>query len=459
MLTVIVRHLRSYGVAYFLVALHFSEATSAVAISVSCAWIFVHFVRRKYVDLYLIFVLLTPSIVFLTADPGAQDLGTAPGIFDHFNSVFFVGPVALSTRLCFSFAILARVLIRFRQVRLRFLTTGWLAAVALASLGLVYSVIAGNSSSAGLTVGLRIALSVGAVLVPCCVRNRREFVEGLDKILVLSMLLLVLGLTNGHWLFIAVGLIFYAFMRFRPRILALLPLAYAIKIVALPSSTLTVVGIILASLSFFILLVTNRLTNHLLRRKLIMIAGLALPIVLTIYVLRLPTQDRFDLTDIQGFATFKLLGDRKPIWDASFDQIVHSSALVVPAGSVLDVYFTALRQPREWAAGSHNIFLETGRQIGALGMIFLAVIMIAMLYKTGRRMRTTEEFVLFYCFLSIYIVFGITGNSLVYDGVGALYWFLVGQLYQTTLVASESRPRQLAVAVPFASGQLRCAST
>ncbi len=413
----------------------------------ACAWLFVHFVRRKRVDLYLIFVLLVPSIVFASTDPGAQDLGTTPGIFDHLSSVFFVGPIALSTRLVFSLAILIRVLLRFKQIHLRALTVGWLTAVALASIGLVYSVLAGNKNPAGLTVGLRIALSVGAVLVPQCVRSREEFLAVLDRILFLSMLLLVLGLTSGHWLFIAFGLIPYAWLRLKPRLLALIPFAYALKIIASQSSTLTGLGIILVSLTFLALLTTNRLTNHLLRRKPIMIAGLALPILLTIFVLRLPAADRFDLTSIKGYAEFKLLGDRKPIWDASFDQIAHSSAFVVPAGRVMDVYFGFRGRSEEWFWGSHNIFLEMGQRIGALGMILLTVVIVVMLYSTGTRMRTTEELTLFYCFLAIYIVFGITGNSLVYDGVGAMYWLLVGQLYQTASAAQPSRPMQSASAV------------
>lgn len=455
MLTKIGLHVRSYGAAYSLVALHFGGATSRVAIAVSCVWLFVHFVGRNRVDLYLIFVLLTPSIVFVATDPGAQDLGATPAILEHFTSVVFVGPVALSTRLVFSLAILVRVLLRFKTIHLRALTASWLTAVGLAAVGLIYSVMIGNKNPAGLTVGFRIALSVGAVLVPRCVRSREEFVAGLDRILFVSMLLLVLGLTSGHWLFIAFGLIPYAWLRLKPRLLALFPFAYALKILASQSSTLTVLGIIFVSLTFLALLTTNRLTNHLLRRNPAMIAGLALPILLTIFVLRLPVADRFDpsaadrsdLTSIKDYAEFKLLGDRKPVWDASFDQITGSSMFVIPAGSVMDVYFPSLGLSREWFEGSHNIFLEMGRQIGALGMILLTVVIVAMLYKTGRRMRTTEELVLFYCFLSIYIVFGVTGNSVVYDGVGALYWLLVGQLYQSAAGAQVSCPMQRAIAV------------
>jgi hypothetical protein len=39
------------------------------------------------------------------------------------------------------------------------------------------------------------------------------------------------------------------------------------------------------------------------------------------------------------------------------------------------------------------------------------------------------------------------GNSLVYDGVGAVFWLLVGQLYQTAAPARPSRPMQSAMAV------------
>jgi hypothetical protein len=436
MLTRVVRHMQSYGAAYVLVALHFAGSISTVAIAVSCAWLAVHFVRRRNVDLYLVFVLLTPSIVFVSNDPDAQGLSGASALFDHFNSVVLFGPLALSTRLVLSLMLPVRVLLRYKQVRFRWLTVAWHVAVVLAAIGLVYSVMAGNKNPSGLTVGFRIALSIGAVLVPPCVPDQDEFMAGMDKILAFSMLVLVAGLTNGQWLFIAFGLIPYSWMRFKPRILALVPLAFAARILALQSSTLTGLGIILSSLTSLILIGSNRVTNLLLRRKVIMIAGLALPILLTVYVLSLPPTDRFDLTSLQGYAQFKLLGDRKPVWDASFAQIIHSSPLVVPAGNVMDVYIGFLDQSVEWTSGSHNIFLEIGRQIGALGMILLSVVMIVMLYRTGKRMRTTQQLVLFYCFLSIYVVFGVTGNSLVYDGVGAMYWLLVGQLYQTAAPTS-----------------------
>jgi O-antigen ligase len=304
-------------------------------------------------------------------------------------------------------------------------------SVFLSIMGLGYAFLAGNKNPAGLTVGFRIAMSVGAVLVPLCVRDREQYNADLDRILFLTMPLLVLGLTVGHWMFIAFGLIPYTWLRFKPRILALIPLAYAVRVMASLSSSLTGLGIILSSLIFLILLGTNRITNYLLRRPAIILVALALPIVLTVFVLRLPPADRFDLTSIQGYAEFKLLGDRKPVWDASWDAIMASPA-IMPAGSVMSVYFAFLGRTLDWPEGSHNIFLEIGRQIGLVGMVSLTAIMCTMLYRTGRRARDIDELVLFYCFLAIYTVFGITGNSLVYDGVGAFYWLLVGQLYQTS---------------------------
>lgn len=447
--TKLTRHVRSYGAAYLLVVLHFGGAISAVAIVLSCVWLFAHFVWRRNVDLFLVFVLLVPSIVFVSTDPGAQDVASDLTIFNRFNSVVFVGPIALSTRLAFSLAIVTRVILRWRRIRMRALTAGWLLAVGLASVGLAYSFMAGNKNPSGLTVGLRIALSVGAVLVPRCVRDREDYVDGMDRILFLSMALLVSGLTGGHWLFIAFGLIPYCWMRFKPRILTLVPLVFGLRVLVLGSSTLTVLGIIISSMSFLLLLRTNRLTNNVLRQRWIMGLAIALPILLTVFVLRLPEDDaRFDVSSVQGYAKFKLLGDRKPIWDASFGQMVNSSAFVVPAGTILDVYVPYRGQSLEWFAGSHNIFLETGRQVGLVGMVLLSAVMVVMLYRTGRSARTDDDRVLFYCLLSIYIVFGITGNDLVYDGVGAMYWLLVGQLYQT------ARP-----AVPSHSGQSMVTST
>ncbi len=167
---------------------------------------------------------------------------------------------------------------------------------------------------------------------------------------------------------------------------------------------------------------------YILKNKYIFLALIIFPILFTLYTIQLPIIDAYDTSSFMGYAEFKLLGDRKPVWDASY-KLIMNSLIITPAGNILEVYLDYRNSWDMWQSGAHNIFLEIGRQIGGLGMILLSLIMLIMLYRTANEVRSKQETVILYCFLSIFLIFGFTGNSLVYDGVGAFYWFLVGQFY------------------------------
>jgi hypothetical protein len=421
-------HFKTYGVAYLFILLHFfSGIVNMLAILVTSIWLLWYFTIKKNVDIFLVFLLLIPSIAFERTSEN-NDVQTTVSLFTNYNSVIFLGPIALSTRLTFSFAILARVLLNIRTIRFPLLTIAWFISIGLAVAGLIYAVILESVNSSGLTVGFRIALSIGAVLLGRTFLLNEDYYKGLNKVIILSVLLLASGLMAGHWFFITFGFIPYFWLVVKPRILVLIPLFFSFNILFNFSSTITIIGVLLLSILFFSFAHLNLFYNYILRNKFILGLLIAIPVIITIYTLQLNSSGSYDLSTIKGYAEFKLLGDRKPVWDATF-QLIQQSFFVIPAGSSLEVYFDFLNKWEIWESGAHNIFLEIGKQIGGVGMLLLSFVLLIMLYKTAIKVTSRLETVTIYCFLSVYIVLGITGNSLIYDGVGAFYWFLLGQFY------------------------------
>jgi hypothetical protein len=260
--------------------------------------------------------------------------------------------------------------------------------------------------------------------------KKNDFYIALDKIIFSSVFLLIIGLINAHWLFIIVGFIPYFWIRIKPKILVLLPLLFSFNLLFNLSSTITILGTLFLSILFFVLIYFNKYIKKFFTKKIIILIIIISPLFLTIFTLSYSSNSNYDLTNFSGYAKFKLIGDRKPIWDATFSQITQNSFIIRPAGTSLIVYFDYLGRYEEWPEGSHNIFLETGRQISFLGMILTIVIIFTLFFKTSLLINSKAEVVIYYCFMSVYLVFGLTGNSLIYDGVGTFFWLLFGQYYQ-----------------------------
>jgi hypothetical protein len=140
-------------------------------------------------------------------------------------------------------------------------------------------------------------------------------------------------------------------------------------------------------------------------------------------VLLLPEFDVANLNTVLGYAEFKILGDRKPVWDQVL-KLTLDHKLFMPAGQMFNVYFSLFDDLTPWPGGAHNIFLELGRQLGLLSMILLSSLIILKLITLKNVLCNVNMLLYFYCFLSIFFVLGFTGNSLIYDGVGTMYWIL-----------------------------------
>ncbi|NWJ51803.1 MAG: hypothetical protein HXX14_13160 [Bacteroidetes bacterium] len=421
----------SYYVVYFLILLHFiGGMITNLSILITSIWVFYYIVFVRRWDIYLIFLLILPTICFSVEND--LGIGESLSIFDNFNNVWLLGPLALSSNFTMALAIPIRLLIDFGKTKFKFLTIIIFINIFLAICGLLFSLLSGESNPSGLTVGFRITLSLGTVLLSKSIIDKKTFIEGLDKIILVSFILLILDVLNNHWFFVVFGFVPYFVYRIKPKFLALLPLFISFNILYNLSNTITIIATLLISFIFYLFInIGDKMRNFITSRHIISLI-IIIPIIITIFTLSLNQTGDYDLTTFDGFVKFKLLGDRKPIWDATWDNIRTSSFFVKPAGSSLDVYFDFTQKWVDWTAGSHNIFLEIGRQVGLFSMISLTTILLIMLNKAGRYLNSKNDMILFFCFLSVFLIFGLTGQSLIYDGVGSLFWLLVGQFYHVS---------------------------
>lgn len=420
----------SYVLTYCLLILHFIGGNIAnLSILITSLWIFYYIIFVRNLDLYLIFLLLIPTIVF-SEQNSLDSFSNNITLFSGFKNVWIIGPFALSSAFMMVLAVPFRCIIELRKTTPKFLTILWLINILMAFGGLIIALFLKTENPSGLTVGFRIALTIGTLLITKTVTDKKTFFESFDKIILVSFLLLILGLLSAHWVFIVFGFIPYFWHRIKPKIFSLVPLVFSFNIFYNLNNTITILGILFVSILSYCIINWSKIMRKLLLNRKFILLIITIPIVITIFTLSLKKSGVYDTSTIKGYAEFKLLGDRKPIWDASWDDIWSSPFFIKPAGGKLIVYFDFLNEWQEWTPGSHNIFLEIGRQISAFSMISFIIIILVSLYRLGKYIESKNDLIVFYCFLSVYLVFGLTGQSLIYNGVGALFWLLLGQFYQ-----------------------------
>ena len=277
----------------------------------------------------------------------------------------------------------------------------------------------------GLTVGIRIVLSVGCLFVPLFV-TEIELLKSIKRIFNSSILLLLLGVLSGHWIFVLAGFIPFLFLMIR--ISWVLFTSLSTLILLLSGSSFTIQLTILVS---FLLLLFSKYNFLSLRKNIFtsLFIGL-IPLLITITTLNIKS-DNYSRDSSGNYIEklgFKFFDDRKPLWDATFEQIVSTNFWIAPAGrpTPIDGYWN---KEDEWTAGAHNIFLEIPRQIGNFGGLIILGILIYHISKIGLNNFNYASKYLYISFISVFVVYGLVGNSLVYDGVGFLYWLLIGQFY------------------------------
>ena len=89
------------------------------------------------------------------------------------------------------------------------------------------------------------------------------------------------------------------------------------------------------------------------------------------------------------------------------------------------MYFDYIKKWKEWEEGSHNIFLEIGRQISFMGMLVLSILVVRELMSLSKNLKDNKDFHFIFSVFSIYTTFGLSGQSIIYDGVGFMFWLLI----------------------------------
>lgn len=345
---------------------------------------------------------------------------------------------------------------QFRSNQYRAFVTIWLICLVFSLYGLYISVSGGLSSAGGLTVGLRIVLSLGTVLFPLFT-DKDELLDQIIVIVKFSVILFMLGLLNGQWLWITAA--FPAFLIFsnEKKIWKFLGfLALTIILVLGFTFTLKFVAIT----SFILLLSLNKktLTSFLIKTNLRRTLLFFLPIFFILFIVYYPQRQGKAEKNIEEDRLYsKVYVDRGNIWKYSLNLILHSNFFVVPAGRDIQVLDYTTRGKDKLGIGAHNIFLEMGRQLGLFVTVLLTLQIGYFLINSLKNVRRNPIIYKFTLALfAVFMVFGLSGNSLIYDGEGFLFWLIVGQIFQINSIfyQNEELPIEKNMNVNFANTQV-----
>jgi hypothetical protein len=411
---------------YLLILLHLLGGPLAYfAIISSSIYTFYYLTFYKKIDLYVIFLLLFVGVCIGMNSEDSSIALNVP-IYNKFINVLLIGPVALSTKLAACLAIPFRLVLTFKRNNEKYKIYIWYLMLFFSIIGLFLAFFSGSQNNSGLTVGFRIVLSLGVIVLPSFNLTLAEFNNQFNKILLTSAILLAFKLMNAHWLFITFGLLPLMWVRFKGFKYKIFIIACLLNLIISLDTTITIAIILILS-STFIFLTSIKIINL---KNLIFLKHILIyvPLLITFYVILLPSDKLgYNFETISGYARFKLIGDRKPIWDASVSVIKSQNYFIPKSGSSLEVYFDYINTWKLWDEGSHNIFLEIGRQSGLFTMFGCSFFMVFILNRFLKTIKNTHDIYFALSFLSIYIMFGLSGQSLVYDGVGFMFWLLIAQ--------------------------------
>lgn len=403
-------------------------------------YIFCKVVFLTKIDVLSLFLLLIPSIVLRENDViielSRNQYGEGGGFhlfIPTLKSAVIIGPLAVSTKLFAAFAVPFRLLRLVNQQTNSILLTCWFVALIISISGLYLGLQQGAYSEGGLTVGVRIVLSLGVMLFPVAI-NPIEFKYQLSVIMKLSIVFFLAGLMTEHWLF--VSLVFPVVILFSNEGIFWKSLSFLMIAMVLTSAVATTFTMKLIPLIAILLLWFYRVKrrdpkgNYKFKMK-------RIPLILTLffpmYVVFLTISQKV-MPVAQTFASerflSKLFDDRGLIWTYTIALILKSNVFIVTAGRDIPTFDYWIKGRMDWGAGAHNIFLEIVRQDGLFVFILLFTILIAVFWKLQSRLKFIDNTVknILIGFIAVYMVYGLTNNPLVYDGIGFLFWLIFSQI-------------------------------
>mgnify|MGYP000156237467 CR=1 FL=1 len=430
-----------YKIEILVILLQLIEPLGVVGVFVVGAVVFYKVAFTKHIDIVSIFILLLPSIAFRTIPENIDILYNQQDsnnwikvYFPTITNVFMLGPIAVSPNLMAAFAVPVRLLINLKTQTNKILSLFWLVCLLISIYGLFLALDMDSKSDGGLTVGIRIAMSIGAILFPFAIEKSNLETQIL-LIAKFSLIFFIIGILNNQWVFVTAA--FPAFIMFSDE-KSIWKILSTIILIIMISFSFTFTLKLTAIISFIILLFYNRkklssfFFNNNLRKYLLFLFPILFMSFIVFYDVNISISGNNTVTDR---FLYKLLEDRGTLWKYSMDLILNSDFFLVPAARDIAVWDYSAIGEGSWGIGSHNIYLEIARQLGLFSTIIITVIFGYFLI-TGVKLVKRNVLLSQYLFALIasYLVFGLTGNSLVYDGVGFLYWLIVGQIYQVGVI-------------------------
>jgi hypothetical protein len=320
--------------------------------------------------------------------------------------------------------------------------TRWPAAIFFVAA--MFAVVgAAQGSALGLnrwTEGLRSVLALGGLfwgfmLVRTAGHGAERIPRRVMQSTVLGSFLWVVGLLQGHLIFMLTGLAAALLPELlRRRQWLGLVCGAAVATAGLVAGTLTTAAIVLVTLGTLGL---AALPYKALRRGLLRVAVVAAVAVCTVMlwaVLNFSGDLAFQFTaaaiegeGLTAYVMFKLMADRGPLWLAAMQQIAGGPHWIAPSGRPL-LPIGGWMAGMEWESGAHNSILQVLRNVGLAGGVLVLGLITMSVVRASKVLASSERApvrALAAAFIGVALSGIATGDFPVAD-VGFFLWCLGG---------------------------------
>ena len=154
---------------------------------------------KSRIDILQIFLLLIPVMVLRSSIGGVTSIDTVENFiwfklsFPTLVNSYLIGPLNFSVKLGMAFGVFVRLILTIKKQKHIFLLFTWLICLSISLYGLYFSHSIGLYSEGGLTIGLRIVLSIGAILIPLSIK-KTDLLFDVIIITKISLILFLFGI-------------------------------------------------------------------------------------------------------------------------------------------------------------------------------------------------------------------------------------------------------------------------
>lgn len=412
---------------------------SPVFVMASCIYLFRYILISKHINILRIFIVLIPSLAIKGFMPKFHETYTFNNFwinnFLEWDTSLDLGFLVLTPALTLALGVPIRLFLSYKRWisfnSFFYLTT----VIGISFVGLFLAVYYGLSSAGGLTVGFRMALLVSILFLPI-LTNLQSLMTELFSITKVSIILFLLSLLNGHWIFLAVP--FFCFFTVSKKvnlIWRLMAFLCVVCVIVFPFTFTIKLEVAFFYIGYFsrsIVKIIGKLSRQMAKSYIrVMLYSLILMPILILPLAIIGSDFIESLGYFSEFFIYKLKEDRGALWAQTILMIYESNPFIVPAGRDIPLLDYIIKGETSWEAGAHNIFLEMARQNGIFFAILAFTLMIILLRNIIKDLFFSMHKLnwgIACVFIAIFASYGSTGNYLIMDGYGFIFWFAISQL-------------------------------